>query len=358
MAAIVRGGSEPPCAPTAVWPGGRPPPPASPSPARAAAPAACRRRAGARRRDRGRERVRRLPPVAAHRPQRRPDRPARAEGPPHAGRVAAGAAAAAPADGAERVARPHPGRAGLGRDPGRQRQRQRPLGARGAPEAADREPHQADDGAAVRARSQAARQALPGHTGDGRRPGYTISLHAGQKVTSRQMLAGALIASANDAANALAVHTAGSVGKFVARMNAEAGRLGLSDTHYSNPSGIFDHDNRSSAWDVADLSRHVLRKPLLERLVGERAYQSGNDLFVSRNRLLWSYHGAIGVKTGATTAAGNCLGVAAATRLINWRFRHDRSAVSRKCHGSATASVRGQTPNGGSAPERRAAAVA
>jgi D-alanyl-D-alanine carboxypeptidase len=176
-------------------------------------------------------------------------------------------------------------------------------------------------------------------------PGYTISLHTGQKVTPRQMLAGALIASANDAANALAAHTAGSVRKFVARMNAEAGQLGLSDTHYSNPSGIFDHDNRSSAWDVADLSRHVLEKPLLRRLVGDRAYQSANNLFVNRNRLLWSYHGAIGVKTGSTTAAGNCLAVAAvrhghtlvgvvlhvrgdqfaaATRLLDWGFRHDR----------------------------------
>src|SRR6185312_5752561 len=70
-------------------------------------------------------------------------------------------------------------------------------------------------------------------------PGYTISLHAGRKVTPRQMLAGALIASANDAANALAVHAAGSVGKFVARMNAEAGRLGLTATHSSSPSGLF-----------------------------------------------------------------------------------------------------------------------
>ncbi len=176
-------------------------------------------------------------------------------------------------------------------------------------------------------------------------PGYTISLHAGQVVTPRQMLAATLIASANDAANVLAVHSTGSIAKFVARMNAAAARLGLSDTHYSNPSGIFDRDNRSSAWDVADLSRHVLEKPLLRRLVGRRAYQSGNDLFVSRNRLLWSYHGAIGVKTGSTTAAGNCLAVAAvrhgrtlvgvllhvrgdqfaaAGRLLDWGFRHDR----------------------------------
>jgi serine-type D-Ala-D-Ala carboxypeptidase (penicillin-binding protein 5/6) len=176
-------------------------------------------------------------------------------------------------------------------------------------------------------------------------PGYTISLHAGQVVTPRKMLAAALIASANDAANALAVHAAGSLRKFVARMNVVAGRLGLSDTHYSNPSGSFDRGNHSSAWDVADLSRHVLDRPLLRRLVGRRAYQSGNDLFVSRNRLLWSYHGAIGVKTGSTTAAGNCLAVAAtrhghtlvavllhvrgdefkaAAKLLDWGFKHDR----------------------------------
>jgi D-alanyl-D-alanine carboxypeptidase len=176
-------------------------------------------------------------------------------------------------------------------------------------------------------------------------PGYTISLRTGQVVTPRKMLAAALIASANDAANALAVHAAGSLPKFVARMNAKARQLGLSDTHYSNPSGIFDRGNRSSAWDVADLSRHLLEQPFLRRLVGRRAYQSGNDLFVSRNRLLWTYHGAIGVKTGSTTAAGNCLAVAAtrrgrtlvavllhvrgdqfraAARLLDWGFRHDR----------------------------------
>jgi serine-type D-Ala-D-Ala carboxypeptidase (penicillin-binding protein 5/6) len=127
-------------------------------------------------------------------------------------------------------------------------------------------------------------------------------------------------------------------------MNAAAGRLGLGDTRYSNPSGIFDSGNHSSAWDVASLTRHVLQRPLLRSLVGRRAYQVGNAVYVNRNRLLWSYHGAIGVKTGSTTAAGNCLAVAAvrhgrtlvavllharggqfaaAARLLDWGFRHD-----------------------------------
>jgi serine-type D-Ala-D-Ala carboxypeptidase (penicillin-binding protein 5/6) len=175
-------------------------------------------------------------------------------------------------------------------------------------------------------------------------PGYVLGLRTGERVTAEHMLAAALIASANDAANVLAVHRAGTVHDFVGMMNAEAGRLGLADTRYSNPSGIYDTGNHSSAWDVAALTRHVLQRPLLRSLVGERAYQVGNAVYVNRNRLLWTYHGAIGVKTGSTTAAGNCLAVAAvrhgrtvvavllharggqfdaAARLLNWGFRHD-----------------------------------
>src|SRR5581483_3200115 len=142
----------------------------------------------------------------------------------------------------------------------------------------------------------------------------------------------------------LAVHKAGSLHAFVAKMNAAAARLGLADTRYSNPSGIVDAGNHSSAWDVAALTRHLLQRRLLASLVGRRAYQVGNAVYVNRNRLLWTYHGAIGVKTGSTTAAGNCLAVAAvrhgrmlvavllharggqfaaATRLLDWGFRHD-----------------------------------
>jgi D-alanyl-D-alanine carboxypeptidase (penicillin-binding protein 5/6) len=176
-------------------------------------------------------------------------------------------------------------------------------------------------------------------------PGYTIGLRAGQHVTARQMLAAALIASANDAANVLAVHRSGSVAAFVRAMNRAATGFGLSETRYSNPSGIYDAGNHSSAWDVADLSRRVLEHPLLRSLVGRKAYQAGTAVYVNRNRLLWTYPGALGIKTGSTTAAGNCLAVAAvhhgrtvigvllhvrgdefaaATRLLDWGFRHDR----------------------------------
>jgi D-alanyl-D-alanine carboxypeptidase (penicillin-binding protein 5/6) len=142
------------------------------------------------------------------------------------------------------------------------------------------------------------------------------------------------------------VHRGGSVARFVRSMNARARELGLADTHYSNPSGIYDAGNRSSAWDQATVSLRVLEQPLLRRMVGAKAFSAGpTTSYVSRNTLLWDYRGAIGIKTGQTTAAGDCIAAAArrrsrslvvvllhvdgdefatAGRLLDWGFRHDR----------------------------------
>ena len=179
----------------------------------------------------------------------------------------------------------------------------------------------------------------PAMTGE---TGYTIGLHAGSKVSVHDMLAAMLIASANDAADALAVHTAGSVKAFVRQMNHEARKLKLSDTHYSNPSGIVDAGNHSSAWDVADLSRQVLAVGPLRRLVSSKFYRPASGApYVNRNELLWTYPDAGGIKTGQTTLAGNCLAAsatrgghtliavelgaggsefAAASRMLDWGF--------------------------------------
>jgi D-alanyl-D-alanine carboxypeptidase len=172
--------------------------------------------------------------------------------------------------------------------------------------------------------------------------GFTIGLHAGSQVSVHDMLAAMLIASANDAADALAVHTAGSVKAFVRQMNHEARKLKLSDTHYSNPSGIIDAGNHSSAWDVADLSRQVLAVGRLRRLVSSKFYRPASGApYVNRNELLWTYPGAGGIKTGQTALAGNCLAAsatrgghtliavelgaggnafAAASRMLSWGF--------------------------------------
>jgi D-alanyl-D-alanine carboxypeptidase len=176
--------------------------------------------------------------------------------------------------------------------------------------------------------------------------GYTLGLRPGDRVSVRDMLAGALIASANDAADALAVHRAGSLHAFVKLMNRQAARMQLADTRYSNPSGIVDTGNESSAWDVADLARAVLNRPALRGLVSSKSYRPADGApFVNSNRLLWTYPGAIGVKTGQTTLAGNCLAAAArrhgrtiiavelaatsdefdtAARMLDWGFRRAR----------------------------------
>lgn len=178
--------------------------------------------------------------------------------------------------------------------------------------------------------------------------GYTIGLRAGEHVRVRDMLAAMLIASANDAADALAVHHSGSVKAFVRLMNHQARRMKLGDTRYSNPSGIIDTGNHSSAWDIASLSRFVLARSALRALVGAKQYQpaGGGAPYVSRNTLLWNYPDAIGIKTGQTTLAGNCLAAAAvrgghtliavllaargdefasAERLLDWGFHRDRA---------------------------------
>jgi D-alanyl-D-alanine carboxypeptidase (penicillin-binding protein 5/6) len=183
----------------------------------------------------------------------------------------------------------------------------------------------------------------PAMTGEA---GYTIGLRGGRRVSVRDMLAAMLIASANDAADALAVHRSGSISRFVALMNRQARRMKLSDTRYSNPSGIIDAGNASSAWDVADLTRYVLARPALRRLVASKVYQPAQGApYVNRNQLLWTYPDADGVKTGQTTLAGNCLVAAArrhghtviavelgagtdqfqvAARMLDWGFRRVR----------------------------------
>jgi D-alanyl-D-alanine carboxypeptidase (penicillin-binding protein 5/6) len=149
----------------------------------------------------------------------------------------------------------------------------------------------------------------PAMTGE---QGYTLGLRAGQRVTVRDMLAATLVASANDAADALAIRRSRSLTAFVSLMNREAHRLRLSDTHFSNPSGIIDAGNTSSAWDMADLTRRLLKRPALRRLVALKVYhRSDGGRFVNRNQLLWTYLDAIGVKTGSTTLAGDCLAAAA-----------------------------------------------
>ena len=140
----------------------------------------------------------------------------------------------------------------------------------------------------------------------------TIDLVPGERMSVRDLLAAALIQSANDAAFALAAHVGGSVPRFVELMNEKARELGLDDTTFVRPDGLDVPGHRSSARDVLALARAAMEQPLVRRLVRQDslAIAGGRELF-GWNDLLGEYRGLFGVKTGHTDLAGWCqVGVA------------------------------------------------
>jgi serine-type D-Ala-D-Ala carboxypeptidase (penicillin-binding protein 5/6) len=142
-------------------------------------------------------------------------------------------------------------------------------------------------------------------------------LPRGKRVKLETMLNGLMLPSGNDAAIALAQRVSGSVPAFVARMNAEAARMGLRCTRYSSPDGFKDSGNHSCAVDLAIQARAVLDEPRLARIVRRRQavlpfpMKGGRIYLYNNNPLLrLRYPGTLGIKTGYTRAAGRCLVVA------------------------------------------------
>ena len=144
-------------------------------------------------------------------------------------------------------------------------------------------------------------------------------LRAGERVEAWKLFYSLLLYSGNDDALALAIAADSDKWTFIRSMNAEAKKLGLHDTHYSTPSGVKDADNYSSAWDLAALTRVAMRNERFRRIVHTRvehvkwAAPTYAKIYVNNNRLLSTYPGANGVKTGYTHKSGPCL-VASATR--------------------------------------------
>ena len=146
--------------------------------------------------------------------------------------------------------------------------------------------------------------------------GSRIPLHAGQQITVRDLLKGALIQSANDAADSLAAAASGGdLPLFVSWMNARAQELGLRDTHFVRPDGLDAPGHVSSARDVALLARVAMRLPIVRSIVREPSdvIENGGFTVHTWNDLLGVFPGLIGVKTGHTDKAGWCE-VAAARR--------------------------------------------
>jgi D-alanyl-D-alanine carboxypeptidase len=144
-------------------------------------------------------------------------------------------------------------------------------------------------------------------------------LRVGERVHAWKLFYSLLLFSGNDDALALAIAAGGDKWSFIRSMNAEAKKLGLRDTHFSTPSGVKDADNYSSAWDLAALTRVAMRNSRFRKIVETRVEHvkwsapTFAKIYLNNNRLLGTYTGANGVKTGYTHRSGPCL-VASATR--------------------------------------------
>ncbi len=145
-------------------------------------------------------------------------------------------------------------------------------------------------------------------------PGVSnLGLRTGERISIEQLLYALILQSANDAAVALAEHTSGSVSAFVDVMNAEARALGAGDTRFASPSGL-DDDGFSTAADVLTMTRAAYAEPLFAKIAATKVHEvpppqpgATPRVIQNRNVLLWLYPGAIGAKTGFTSAAGYCV---------------------------------------------------
>ncbi|SDK50039.1 D-alanyl-D-alanine carboxypeptidase family protein [Natronincola ferrireducens] len=156
--------------------------------------------------------------------------------------------------------------------------------------------------------------------------GTQIYLEPGEVQTVENLMKGIAIRSANDACVAIAEHIAGTDELFIEKMNARAKELGMENTNFVNTNGLPAEGHVTSAYDVALMSRELLKHKEVHRWlttwmdtvdVGRRT--TSTQELVNTNRLIRTYKGSTGIKTGSTSEAKYCLSASAtrgATSLI------------------------------------------
>jgi D-alanyl-D-alanine carboxypeptidase (penicillin-binding protein 5/6) len=140
----------------------------------------------------------------------------------------------------------------------------------------------------------------------------SMHLRVGEQVKVRDLLYALMLRSANDAAVALAEHTAGSVEAFAKRMNEKAQSLGATRTRFVNPHGLHDPRHLSTAYDLALITRYAMENETFRAIVNapyyivERSVNQDDLWMVNKAKFLQEYPYAEGVKTGYTNQAGFC----------------------------------------------------
>lgn len=139
--------------------------------------------------------------------------------------------------------------------------------------------------------------------------GSDIWLEEGEQMTVDDMIKATVVASANDAAVALAEFVSGTEDDFVRSMNDRAAQLGMQDTTFMNCNGLDEEGHLTSAYDVALMSRELIQHPAIFHYtsIWLDYLRDGETQIVNTNKLLRSYDGITGLKTGTTGDAGSCI---------------------------------------------------
>ena len=171
--------------------------------------------------------------------------------------------------------------------------------------------------------------------------GSQIYLKVGEQMPVSDLVKSVVIASANDAAVALAEHISGSEEAFVAQMNARAAALSMTSTHFENTNGLDDtvENHVTSARDIAVMSRELIKYPEILRFSSTwmDTVRDGAFTLTNTNRLVRFYPGATGLKTGSTAKAGFCIsataerdGVSLIAVIMGAESRDARNAAAKK----------------------------
>ncbi len=143
--------------------------------------------------------------------------------------------------------------------------------------------------------------------------GSSIYLQHGEKLSVRDLLYGLMLQSGNDCAVALAITVGGSIENFAEMMNSLAKQIGANNTHFVNPHGLHDDEHYTTAYDLALISAYAMRNPIFAEIVDTKKYKTTwkdhdyGRVIVNKNKILSTFDGGNGIKTGFTKKAGRCL---------------------------------------------------
>ena len=143
-------------------------------------------------------------------------------------------------------------------------------------------------------------------------PGTSLYLRKGEKFSTRQLLYGLMLVSGNDASVAIGEHVSGSLEEFVKLMNQTAIKIGATNSHFDNTHGLDSKTHYTTAYDLALITSYAMQNNTFKEIVSTKNTKITNSdgktrYLKNKNKLLNSFEGCNGVKTGFTDDAGRCL---------------------------------------------------